>query len=175
MPCLWIAIRLKARGASGSPSTAVTLTPERGLRPAGSARTNWPSPAPPSSAIGAEWRTRLSIGASHSLPAPSRSITPMICSPSAGSFFIGWAIQPVAVSSVRASTRSPTFSATMGAEGSRRPPAGARPALALRSTSRRRGGTCPLSGVQLSGTASGSPSSISTTRSTVTFGTPPIA
>ena len=33
MPCLWIAIRLKLRGANGSPSTASTRAITRGGRP----------------------------------------------------------------------------------------------------------------------------------------------
>ncbi len=80
MPCLWIAIRLKARGASGSPSISVTLTPALSLRPTGSANTSWPFSAPARSAIGGEWRMRRSVGASHALPLASISTTPSIWS-----------------------------------------------------------------------------------------------
>ena len=158
MPCLWMAIRLKARGASGSPSTSVTLTPERGERPAGSASTRLPASAPPRSAMSVAERVRLSTGASQALPAPSISTTPSTCSDAVGSFFIGWAIQPEPASSVRARTRSPRF----------------RAACFPLSIRRSRGGGLASSGCQVSGIAKASPSSISTTRSTVTRGTPPM-
>ena len=158
-------------GASGSPRTAVTFSPERGEFPVGSVRTRLPSSAPPRSDTGRELRTRLSTGASQALPAPSNSITPSIESAAAGSFFIGWAIQPDPASSVRASTRSPTLSAATAARGPF--------TLPRASTIRRRGGGIgppdPMaSGCQVSGMAKTSPSSIAITRRTVTFGTPPI-
>ena len=43
MPCLWIAIRLKLRGANGSPSTVSTRAARRGGRPTFSARTRSPT------------------------------------------------------------------------------------------------------------------------------------
>ena len=158
MPCLAMAIRLKALGASGSPMTSTTLTFERADLPMRSASTRSPASASPNSPIGALSRTRLSTGASHGLPAPSISTTPIRPSVRAGSFFIGCAIQPRAVSSLRARMRSPRLTA----------------AILLLSFTTSRGGFSLLSGAQFSGSAIASPSSIATTLSTVTLGTPPM-
>ena len=164
MPCFSMAIRLKLLGASGSPSTSVTRTPARGPRPVGSAETSWPSSAVPTSEMGEELRTFLSTGASQNLPRPSFSTTPIRPSVRWGSFFIGCARQPLGVSSVRERMRSPTLSAGMPLE----------PRPRDFSITVRRGGAAPSSGSQFSGTAMGSPSSISATRRTVTLGKPPM-
>tara|TARA_R100001129_G_scaffold18599_1_gene11898 strand:- start:1045 stop:1749 length:705 start_codon:yes stop_codon:yes gene_type:complete len=161
---LAIAIMEKLLGASGSPRTSVTRTPERVPRPTGSAETSWPSSAVPTSEMGEELRTFLSTGASQNLPRPSFSTTPISPSVCWASFFIGCARQPRGVSSVRASTRSPTLSAGMPFE----------PLPRDFSMIVSRGGLAPSSGSHFSGTAIGSPSSSSTTRSTVTLGRPPI-
>ncbi len=157
MPCLWIAIRLKLLGANGSPRMVSTRAASRGARPTFSASTRSPGCASPNSAIGSSRRSFFSTGRSQ-CDVPSRWTTPSTSSLPFSSFFIGWASQPLLPSSVRARMRSPM------------PSAAPRP---LRSIILSRGGFPSAS--QRSGTAKARPaSSTSITRSTVTFGTPPI-
>ena len=110
MPSLWIAIRLKLRGANGSPRMVSTRAASRGGRPTFSARTRSPGCASPRSAIGSSRRSFFSTGRSQKL-CPSWWTTPSTNSLPLSSFFIGWASQPLLPSSVRARMRSPTPSA----------------------------------------------------------------
>ena len=95
MPCLWIAIRLKLRGANGSPSTVSTRAASRGGRPTFSARTR--SPGLGLAQIGDRQLAPLlacSTGRSQAW-SPSWWTTPSTSSLPLSSFFIGWAIQPL--------------------------------------------------------------------------------
>ena len=156
MPSFSIAIIEKLRGANGSPSTSTTLAVTRGPRPVFSARTRSPGSAPPASATGNSRRSFFSTPCSHSRP-PASCSTPSIISSPRASVFIGCAIQPLPTSSVRPRKRSPM------------------PSAPLRDFSRTRSLGGGVSACQLSGTAHTlPPSSASTTRSTVTLGSPPI-
>ncbi len=110
-PCLWIAIRLKLRGANGSPSTASTRAVTRGGRPVTSHSTRSPASASLRSEMANSRRSRLSTGDSQKR-SPSRRTTPSTSSADLASFFIGCAIQRSPCCSVRARTRSPMPSAT---------------------------------------------------------------
>ena len=110
-PCLWIAIRLKLRGANGSPSTASTRALTRGGRPAHLAQHQVAGFGVLQVADRTARAARfLSTGDSQKRVAFLRT-TPSTSSAERASFFIGWATKPSPFSSVRASTRSPMPSA----------------------------------------------------------------
>ena len=111
MPCLWIAIRLKLRGANGSPRIVVDPRREP-RRPAGLlGQHEIARPAPRRGRRSAARAAPSSRPAAASSRSPSWWTTPSTSSLPFSSFFIGWAIQPSPPSSVRARMRSPTPSA----------------------------------------------------------------
>ncbi len=153
---LWIAISEKLRGAKGSPRRSTTFAVMRGGRPAFSASTRSPASAPPVSDTIISRRSFLSTLVSQKRPASSRS-TPSTCSEAGAMVFMTCAIQPPPASSVRASTRWPM------------------PRLPrLRSRMRRRGMGTPSASQRSGWPQTLPPSSTSTTRNTVTLGSPPI-
>ncbi len=159
MPCLWIAIRLKLRGAKGSPRIRSTRAVSRGGRPTFSARTRSPACASPRSEMGSSRRSFFSTG----------------CSQWSSPFRMDDAEhQLAALEQLLHRMSDPAVAALLGAREDavadaerRRAPAPCAPSPA--------GAAARPSASQRSGTAQAVPlSSTSTTRSTVTLGTPPI-